>query len=254
VRCLFVIRKFALSKTLLLTILSVFILMLLGCANPTTTEGPETVTDIDGNVYHTVQIGNQVWTVENLRVTRYNDGSIIPNLADSAAWVTDTSGAYCYYNNTTNVDSIKKFGALYNWYAIDTKKLAPAGWHVSSDAEWTVLEDYLIANGYNWDGTTTGDKIAKSLAAQTDWYTDSTDGAIGNDLDKNNKSGFSALPGGGRNNNGKFRTIGTDAGWWTTLEEDASYAYWRYLRYDGDYIYRSINHKSFGLSVRCVKD
>ena len=242
------------SKTLLLTILSFFILMLLSCVNPTTTEGPETVTDIDGNTYKTVKIGNQVWMAENLRTTKYNDGTQIPQVTDSASWITDTLGAFCFYNNTINADSIKKFGALYNWYAVDTKKLAPTGWHVSSDAEWTVLEEYLIANGYNCDGTTTGSRIAKSLAAQTDWYTDSTNGAIGNDLDKNNRSGFSALPGGGRHNNGEFRTMGTDTGWWTGTDEDASYAFWRYLRYDGDYIYRSINHKSYGLSVRLVRD
>ena len=113
-----------------------------------------TVKDADGNVYTTVKIGNQVWTVENLRTTKYNDGSAIPLVTDSAAWVNLTTPGYCYYNNTTNADSIKKYGALYNWYAVDTKKLAPAGWHVPTDAEWDTLQNYLIANGYNWDGTT----------------------------------------------------------------------------------------------------
>jgi uncharacterized protein (TIGR02145 family) len=168
-----------------------------------------TVTDIDGNVYQTVKIGNQVWTVENLRTTRYNDGISINLITDSAAWSKSlirygaawskaSKGAYCYYNNMTDADSIKKYGALYNWYAIDTKKLAPKGWHVPTNAEWDTLQNYLIANGYNWDGTTTGNKIAKSMAAQTDWKTDTNPGATGNDLFKNNKSGFSALPGGWR--------------------------------------------------------
>ena len=126
-----------------------------------------TVADADGNVYQTVRIGNQkfvaqVWTVENLRTTKYNDGTPIPHLTDSVAWINDTLGAYCYYLDTTSGNIIKKYGALYNWYAVDTKKLAPKGWHVPSDEEWNTLQDYLIANGYNFDGTTTGNKIAKS--------------------------------------------------------------------------------------------
>ena len=130
-----------------------------------------TITDFDGNGYQAVKIGNQVWTVENLRTTKYNDGTAIPYVTDSAAWVNLTTPGYCYFNNMVNADSIRKFGALYNWYAVDTKKLAPAGWHVPTDAEWDTLENYLIANGYNWDGTTDSNKIAKSLAAKTDWYT-----------------------------------------------------------------------------------
>jgi len=104
-------------------------------------------------------------------------------------------------NNTTNADSIKKYGALYDWYAAsptNVKKIAPAGWHVPSDAEWDTLQNYLTAKGYNRDGTTTGNKIEKALAAKTDWVTYSTNGTIGSDLSKNNSSGFSALPGGYR--------------------------------------------------------
>src|SRR4030043_168747 len=127
-----------------------------------------TVTDADGNVYQTVKIGNQVWTVENLRTTKYDDGSAIPLVTDSAAWAALTTPGFCYYNNTTNADNIKKFGALYNWHAVNTKKLAPKGWHVPTEAEWITLENYLIANGYNWDGTKTENKIAKSMAAKTD--------------------------------------------------------------------------------------
>jgi uncharacterized protein (TIGR02145 family) len=91
-----------------------------------------TVKDADGNVYHTVKIGNQVWTVENLRTTRNNDGSAIPHVTDGTEWAALTTPGYCFYDNMSNVDSIKEYGALYNWYAVDTKKLAPAGWHVPS--------------------------------------------------------------------------------------------------------------------------
>jgi uncharacterized protein (TIGR02145 family) len=134
-----------------------------------------TIEDIDGNVYRIVKIGNQLWTVENLRVTKYNDGSAIQLVAGNSAWAALSTPGYCYYNNTTNADSIKKFGALYNWYVVNPsvnpsnpKKVAPVGWHVPTDEEWTILENYMIVNGYNWDGTTTGNKIAKSLATKAD--------------------------------------------------------------------------------------
>jgi Fibrobacter succinogenes major domain (Fib_succ_major). len=228
-----------------------------------------TLTDIDGNVYQTIKIGNQVWTIENLRTTKFNDGSAIPQITDAL-----TPG-YCYYNiNTTNidsikkfgtlynwnVDSIKKFGALYNWYAVDTKRLAPHGWHVPTDAEWTILENYLIANGYNWDGTTTGNKIAKSLASKSGWNISKINGTIGDDLTKNNRSGFSALPGGYRGVYGKFYSSGLYARWWSSTQINASDAYIRFL--DNDIESLSINDsrygystdKNNGYSVRLVRD
>jgi uncharacterized protein (TIGR02145 family) len=213
-----------------------------------------TMTDTDGNIYQTVQIGTQVWTVDNLLVTKYNDGSAIPFVTDSAAWDSLTSPGYCYYNNTTDVDSIKKYGALYNWYAVNTEKLAPAGWHVTTDSEWTVMQNYLIAKGCNWDGTITGNKIAKSLAAKTDWRTDTTTGAIGCDLTKNNSSGFSALPGGYRDIGGYFDVIGSDGLWWSATEVSASYAWYRYLLCGICYIVRINYIKSCGFSVRLVRD
>jgi uncharacterized protein (TIGR02145 family) len=218
------------------------------------------VTDADGNVYQTVKSGNQVWTVENLRTTKYDDGSAIPLVTDSAAWAALTTPGYCYYNNTTNADSIKKYGALYNWYVVNTKKLAPKGWHVPTDAEWTTLENYLIANGYNWDGTTTDNKIAKSMAAKTDWeiIRSTTPGGIDNDLSKKNRSGFSALPGGLRASFGSvssFGNIGRHSWWWSATETDASRAYSRLL--DGlSKLFRDSrgNPKSSGFSVRLLKD
>jgi uncharacterized protein (TIGR02145 family) len=220
-----------------------------------------TVTDIDGNVYTTVKIGTQEWTVENLRTTKYNDGAAITKVTDSATWYNIyknnlTTPAYCYYNNTTNADSIKKFGALYNWYTVDTKKLAPAGWHVPTDSEWTVLEKYLVIHGFNWDGTTDSsnyNKIAKSLAAKTDWYTDTTTGTIGKDLTKNNRSGFSALPGGYRDSDGSFYTQSLYGFWWCDTEYDASLAYYRRLVCNFDYLYRDVSYERCGISVRIVR-
>jgi len=124
----------------------------------------ESVTDIDGNVYHTVKIGTQVWMAENLKTTKYNDASSIPNLTDNAGWVGLTSGAYCWYNNDA-ITNKNIYGALYNWYAVNTGKLCPGGWHIPAISEWETMENHLIVNGYNYDGTLSGNKIAKSLAA-----------------------------------------------------------------------------------------
>jgi uncharacterized protein (TIGR02145 family)/uncharacterized repeat protein (TIGR02543 family) len=213
------------------------------------------IKDYDGNIYTEVTIGTQTWMVENLRTTNYNDGTSIPEVTDATEWSGLTTGGYCYYNNTANADSIKKFGALYNWYAVNTGKLAPAGWHVPDTTEWNTLQNYLIANGYNYDGTTTDNKIAKSMAATTDWSSSTTDGAIGNDLTKNNSSGFCALPGGYRYYIGTFLSQSYYGYLWSATEYDASHAWYRYLYYDGDYLYRYYYYnKSCGFSVRLVRD
>ena len=217
-----------------------------------------TVTDADGNVYQTVLIGNQVWTAEDLRTTKYNDGTAITKVTDSTAWANLTTPAYCYYNSTMNSDSISKFGSLYNWYAVNTGKLAPVGWHVPTDSEWEVMQCYLVMNGYNYDGTTdtTNNKIAKSLAAKTDWSTYSNTGTIGCDLTKNNSSGFSALPGGFRYDDGSFYYQGYDGDWWSATEFDATDAWGRGLDYDHGYdnLGRGSVSKRVGSSVRLLRD
>jgi uncharacterized protein (TIGR02145 family) len=202
---------------------------------------------------------------ENLRTTKYNDGSAIPLVTDSAAWcrIYDsslTTPAYCYYKNTTNSDSIKKFGALYNWYIVSPanfKKIAPTGWHVPTYDDWIELERYLIANGYNWDGTTgttTGNKIAKSMAAKTDWVESIGPGAIGNDLSTNNRSGFSALPGGFRDSDGSFYDQSHSGSWWSAMEDGAADACTRHLYYANGYLYGGSYAKSYGFSVRLIRD
>ena len=186
-----------------------------------------TVTDADGNVYHTVTIGTQTWMVENLRTTKYNDGTSIPNVTDATAWGNLTTPGVCTYKNTSNTDTINTYGRLYNWYTVNTGKLAPTGWHVPSDAEWTTLENYLIANGYNYDGTTTGNKYAKALASATGWYSYSSTGAVGNTdyPAKRNVTGFTALPGGYRYGGGAFYDIGYYGYWWSATEDDADGAW-----------------------------
>jgi uncharacterized protein (TIGR02145 family) len=220
-----------------------------------------TVTDADGNVYQTVKFGNQVWMAENLRVTRFNDGSAIRNIpiGDTTnnlnqIWGNLTTPGYCYYNI--------KFGAFYNWYAVDTKKLAPIGWHVPSDSEWTILQTYMVLNGYNWGGirdTSKQNRIAKSLAAKTDWvtYTEYS-GTVGNDLTKNNSSGFSALPGGYRGLDGVLREQGNYGYWWSATDAAAegapAYAWDRYLHNEDNYLSSTFDYHCSGVSVRLVKD
>jgi uncharacterized protein (TIGR02145 family) len=213
-----------------------------------------TVTDIDGNTYQAVKIGNQVWMTENFRATRLNDGTAIPHVDSIQGWTLITTPAYVLYNNTTNADSIRKFGALYNWLTVDTKKLAPAGWHVPTDAEWDTLQNFLIAKGYNWDGTTSGNKIAKSLAAKAYWVTWTDSGVIGNDLTKNNRSGFSAMPAGSRYYDVNFNYIGKFCYWWSANAEDEAHAHYRMLNTSLDFLDNYISLTSCGFSIRLMKD
>jgi len=217
----------------------------------------QTVTDIDGNVYNVIRIGTQLWTVENWRSTKYNDGTAIPHVTDDSAWEMLTTPGYCYYNNATNADTIKKWGALYNWYVVaptNPKQIAPSGWRVPTDAEWDTLRNYLITNGYNWDGTTTGNKIAKSMAAKMDWLNSTTTGTIGCNLSINNTSGFSALPGGVRVYDGSFYGQGGSGYWWSATEIDSSHACSRSLYCYDESLLRYLNYKSCGFSVRLVRE
>ena len=203
------------------------------------------VIDIDGNVYHTVTLGTQTWMVENLRTSRYRDGSAIPYVTDNAAWVALSTGACGNYNNDSGMDL--KYGKLYNWYAVaDSRIIAPVGWHVPTLAEWSTLENYLIGRGDNY--------IAKSLSATTDWLTTSTAGAVGNNLLLNNRSGFSALPAGNRSQvDGSFTNFGELAFFWSTSSSgnNATYKYIVNISVSpGQYT----NSKNCGISIRCVKD
>ena len=154
--------------------------------------GPETgtVTDIDGNTYQTVKIGDQWWMAENLKVTCYRNGDAIPNITDGTTWASLSTGAYCEYNN--DINNVATYGRLYNWYAVtDSRNIAPAGWHVPSDAEWKQLEMYLgmsqsEADATGWRGTDEGGKLKE--VGTMHWNSPNT-GAT-------NESGFTALPGG----------------------------------------------------------
>jgi uncharacterized protein (TIGR02145 family) len=214
----------------------------------------DTATDVEGNNYQAVKIGNQVWTGENLRTRKFNDGSEIPLVTESAEWNMRTTPAYCCYNNMTNADSIRKYGAFYNWYTVDTKKLAPAGWHVPTESEWATLETFLIANGYNYDGTTTDNKIGQAMAARTNWEYYESEGTTGNDLRKNNSSGFSGLPTGYRDNVGRFLYFGFYGPWWSATEHSEAVALHRHLGYVDDHFSGYDEAESSGFCVRLLRD
>jgi len=234
------------------------------CASPpetfTITVNPAegSVTDQDGNTYNYLTYGDQVWTLENAAMETYRDGTPIPQVTDNTEWESLTTGAWAYYDN----DSTK--GKLYNWYAVmgihdtdpDTpnKEFAPEGWHVSSDAEWTTLEEYLIANDYNYDGTTTGNKIAKSIASTTGWNTSTDLGAVGNDQSLNNSSGFNAFPEGNRDDSGSFLNEGSNAIFWSSTETSTSYAWNRDLYLNNSYLSRDPPNEQNGFSVRFVRN
>ena len=216
----------------------------------------QTMTDIEGNVYHTVKIGTKEWMVEDLRTTKYRNGDPIPNVTNNSEWIILTNGAQCAYNNSLNSDSITKFGRLYNYYAVkDTRNIAPLGWHVATDDDWNSLETYLIANGFNYDGTTTGNKFAKSLAAKSDWTSSTVIGSIGNDLSINDKSFFNALPTGFRNVGGTYYNLGKLCQWWSSTEiNDPTFQNIRYVFYQNPDLTHTIASKICGNSVRCVRD
>lgn len=196
----------------------------------------ETVTDIDGNVYHTVAIGTQVWMVENLKTTKYRDGTAIPNVTENMAWRDLTTGAYCNFKNDTS--KVNAYGCLYNWYAVsNTLKIAPAGWHVPTIAEWNTLVKYLSGKDH------AGSKLKET--GTTHW--------LGPNDDATNSSGFSALPGGYRYLDGSHY-IGSYGYWWSSTEFSATNAWNMNMYYDkgiaGNFNYR----KNYGFSVRCLKD
>lgn len=218
------------------------------------TADDEPLMDIDGNKYHIIKIGNQWWMAENLKTTYYRNGEAIPNVTDNSEWAGLSTGAYCAYDN--DISNVSIYGLLYNWYAVDdSRNIAPTGWHVPTDEEYTALENYLIANGYNWDGTTTEDKTGKSLASKTGWNSYSIAGTVGNDMSTNNASGFSALPGGYRYyGNGTFDGLGSYGYWWSATEYSSTYAWGRRLGYYVSDFYRYYGTKRYGFSIRLIRD
>jgi uncharacterized protein (TIGR02145 family) len=215
----------------------------------------DSVTDFDGNVYHAVKIGNNVWTVENFRSTRYRNGAGIRINPSFGTWGMWTEGLFCYYDNSYDTMFRENYGALYNWYAVNNiSGLAPKGWHVPTDTEWLELKTYLMNDKkYSWDGTTGENKIAKSLCAMTDWSASSVIGAVGNDMRSNNSTGFSALGGGCRWVSADYSSLNTSGYWWCSNKKDST-AYMFYMNTDRSSLEYSTRNIRYGLSVRLVRD
>jgi len=197
----------------------------------------QTVTDYDGNVYHTVAIGNQVWLKENLKTTHYNNGLPVPHVSGGNSWNGLTTGARCYYNNDS-VAFASVYGALYNWYAAaGINEICPAGWHVPTDAEWTAVEIFLGGSYI------AGGKMKEAGTAH--WLSPNT-GAT-------NSSDFTGLPGGMLGTNFTFETLYENGLWWTSTTS-GSYAWSRYFWYLFAGVDRNPTPKTVALSIRCIKD
>lgn len=197
----------------------------------------EIVSDIDGNEYRATTIGTRTWMTMNLKTTKYNDGTHIPLVSGEAAWAGLSTPGYCWYKNEEG--SFKEsYGALYNWYTVNTGKLCPAGWHVPDDNGWSLLTTYLGGEDI------AGGKLKES---GKDYWVDPNTGAT-------DERGFSALPGGFRYYDGKFFDFGFSAYWWCAGELSESRACFRFIYYNEISIYRFDNSKKNGFSVRCIKN
>jgi uncharacterized protein (TIGR02145 family) len=200
-------------------------------------------TDGDGNNYPIVQIGKQIWMEKNLKTTKYNDGTAIPNVTDGLAWSGLIIGAYCWYNDSIKYKSI--YGGLYNWFAADSSKLCPSGWHVPDSLEWNTLLNYL-------GGASIAGRKMKDTCS-TYWL--SPEPPFLPNAGATNSSGFTALPGGFRiYGQGTFNSLGRNGYWWSATEGNASFAAFCGLFYYASNAALGCFYKQYGYSVRCVKD
>lgn len=196
-----------------------------------------TVADIDGNIYNTVIIGEQIWLVENLKTTKYRNGDTIPYVTSISQWLSQTTGAYCYYEN--DINNLHAYGNLYNWYVVnDSRNIAPEGWHVATDAEWSVLMSY-------WSGLTNHTYLSDILREEGEEHWSECQFA-------SNESGFTALPGGKLDQNG-FQSQPYTGYYWSSTEYYPGYPYYWEISCKWS-VDRNNDEKTTGFSVRCVKD
>lgn len=228
----------------------IFVLFFLhGCKKDDPEPTVSTVTDVEGNVYKTVQIGNQTWMAENLKTTKYNDNTPILMVTDTAQWSRLSSPAYSWYANDEKNKA--KYGALYNWFTVSKSNICPSGWHVPSDTEWNGLELYLGVPAeeidlWGWRGNSQGTQLKSS----NDWT---------EPLNPNtNTTGFSALPGGYRHLHGTFNGLGVITIFWTSSDDSLNYkpkvAWYRRLDDFESKIYKATTAKTAGQYIRCLKD
>ena len=221
-----------------------------GCrekSDPEPVQATDSIYDVDSNVYKTVKIGSQWWMAENLEVKRFRDGQFIKDAQSISDWP-DTAAAYCRYDNNGAAP-----GLLYNWFAVhDARKIAPAGWHVATDEDWKELERFLgmsqtETDKLSWRGTREGEKL--KIQSPEGW-------TVFGDIWSDNTSGFTALAGGCRLFNGTWADPGlfSTGFWWCDSEHDDADAMYRYLDYKNAGVFRSHCAKTYGFSVRCVRD
>ena len=239
-------------KNLLIYLLSTVLLLVIGCEatdssddnnnqNPPNETG--TVTDVEGNVYKIVKIGDQWWMAENLKTTKYRNGDPISNVTDNSAWAALNTPAYCWYeNNTATYGTV--YGALYNWFTVDAasngnRSICPTGWHIPTEAEWTTLTTFL--GGLNVAG-------GKMKEVGTSHWSSPNTGA-------SNTSDFTGLPGGFRSYvDGSFQYLGNFGHWWSRTQGDGTQAWNIGLFYLDSSVNNSLSVKKLGFSIRCVKD
>lgn len=191
---------------------------------------------IIGSVYKCVQIGTQIWTERNLDVSTYRNGDLIPEVTDTTEWANLTTGAWCWWDNNEASGSV--YGKMYNWYAVnDTRGLAPAGYHVPTDTEWTTLTDYL-------GGLSVAGGKMKEVGTEH-WESPN--------LYATNSSGFTGYGGGFREYDGYFSQLQITGVWWTSTQYDSSFAWYNYLYHTYNEVQRDNYYKTRGLSVRLVK-
>jgi len=218
------------QENLKLFAITLFCIALAGCKS-------NSLKDIEGNKYKTVSIGTQIWMSENLKTTKFNDGTEIPIVTDNEVWAKLQTPALSWYNNDP-VENKKTYGALYNWYSVNTNKLCPAGWHVPNEGDWASLTTFLEG------AAVAGGKLKEAGTAH--WKSPNTDAT--------NETGFTGLPGGYRSFEGAFNYMGLSGYWWSsTAYNESSILFWN-LRYKGGNVYRYLSEKFCGFSVRCLKD
>jgi uncharacterized protein (TIGR02145 family) len=226
------------------------------CKKDDIAEESNNVTDIDGNVYQTVVIGTQVWMAENLRVTRYRNGDIIGTTTPAILDISGEASPKYQWAHDGDETNVATYGRLYTWYAVnDIRNICPIGWHIPTEEDINTLRDYLITNGYNYDGTTSGNGFAKALTSKSNWIFSTEKGAVGNTdyPGKRNVTGFNGLPGGVRSAVGIFSDLNTWGAIWGA-SRDSTTALNMNCYYANRDLAFSFFPKKTGTSVRCLRD
>jgi len=209
-----------------------------------------TVEDIDGNLYETIRIGNQVWMSENLRTTRLNNGTPIPEIANGEEWSQTTSPAFCKFKPTCSTDAFRG-NILYNAYAANHEKLCPPGWRVATDDDWKQLESFIGLPQEELDKADWRGDIAGLLAGEKSLW-------VEGELKKHasfGKTKFQALPTGNRiGSSGTFGNAGTNSYFWTATQNGEAAQWTRMLYYGSNHMIRKVSDKNVGMAIRCVKE